>query len=302
MPLPNFIVIGASRSGTTSLHHYLGQHPQIFMCPIKEPNYFSFPGQKPPFRGRATRYVRTHSVFGHEAYRRLFDGVTDERAVGEVSPMYLYADQAPEAIRKQIPDVRLVATLRHPVERAYATFMGRTRDGMEVHDTFLEAIRGEPELWRRGRSSGALTRASFYHRNLSRYFELFESGQIRVFLFEELVADPLARVREVFEFLGVDPDFEPDVSMRYNPSGRIGNPVLRALWVRAWHARRLSRHVLPESVRDALYEKITSTVVKPPLPAAEFNEVLAMYREDIEQLQGLIDRDLTHWLTPRTEG
>lgn len=299
MTLPNFLVIGASRSGTTSLHHYLGQHPQVFMCPVKEPNYFGFPGQDPGFRGRGTRSFRRHSVLDHDAYRRLFDGVDGEPAIGEVSPLYLHADHAAAHIRQQIPDARLIAILRHPVERAYATYIGRCRDGFETAPSILDAIRDEPRRLREKRTVGGLIHKGYYHRHLQRYFDRFDRDQLRVYLFEDLLDDPRALLRDIFRFLGVDPDFEPDLSTQHNPSGSIRNPLLRALWKRCWYVRAVTPYVLPRTLRDHLYRLVTHDVVKPSLPAGVYNDLVEMFRDDILKLQDLLGRDLSHWLAHR---
>src|SRR5512142_2021892 len=102
MTLPNFLIIGASRSGTTSLFEYLRQHPEIYMSPVKEPMYYWEEGRGQYDYGVSTR----------EAYERLFDGVTNERAIGEASPQYLRSPTAPARIAADLPDVRLIATLR----------------------------------------------------------------------------------------------------------------------------------------------------------------------------------------------
>jgi len=96
--LPNFFVIGAGKSGTTSLWRYLEQHPEVYMSPIKEPKFFAFEGGVPDFRGPKTPWAVTDL----EAYRALFAGVSEEKALGEASAYYLYTEEAPERIRHHV--------------------------------------------------------------------------------------------------------------------------------------------------------------------------------------------------------
>ena len=296
MTVPDLIVIGAARSGTTSLHHYLGQHPDIFMCPVKEPNYFAFAGQSPKFRGAGTRWFRRNSVHDPGKYRALFAGAHDEKIVVEVSPLYLHAAQAPARIKEEAGDARLIAVLRHPVERAYAAFMGARREGVEPCDQFLDAINDEPRRLEHSLTVGGLVRKGFYCQHLSRYYELFDHEQIRVYLYEDLVADPYGLIRDIFGFVGIDEGFVPDMSRRYNRSGTIRNSLLRAFWTGSFPLRNTIRPYVPETWRDAAYFRITKNVVKPPMPAEARDKLMEVYREDITGLAELLGRDLSHWL------
>lgn len=142
--LPTFLVIGAAKAGTTSLYHYLGQHPQVFMSPVKEPGFFALEGHPLDFRGPGDEWLRQATTTTLEAYQKLFEGVRDEPAVGEASVLYLHHHAAPEAIARYVPDVKLVAVLRDPVERAYSAFLYQTRNGREPLADFEEALRAEP--------------------------------------------------------------------------------------------------------------------------------------------------------------
>ena len=136
MTLPNFLIIGAMKSGTTSLYHYLKQHPQIYMSSIKEPNFFALEGSNLDFNGaegkeQIQRLIKRESIINIEEYRALFRRAAHETAIGEASPMYLYSPEAPYRIRYYVPEAKLITILRNPVERAYSAFLYMTRDGRE---------------------------------------------------------------------------------------------------------------------------------------------------------------------------
>src|SRR5688572_28750810 len=98
MTMPNFLIIGPAKSATTSVYHYLDQHPQIYMSPVKEPRFFAYEGEKPAFVGPGDEAFANSSITEIDAYRALFRGVTGEVAIGEASPNYLYIPKAPERI------------------------------------------------------------------------------------------------------------------------------------------------------------------------------------------------------------
>src|SRR5437867_4308222 len=120
--LPTFLVIGAARSGTTALYLYLRQHPNVFMSRDKETNFFAFEGEALDFRGPGAEFVN-NSVVTLNAYLRLFADAPENAAIGEASPLYLYSLHAAERIHARLPDVRLIAILRNPIEQAYSHYL-----------------------------------------------------------------------------------------------------------------------------------------------------------------------------------
>ncbi len=119
MPLPNFLIIGATKSGTTSLYRYIGQHPDVYMSLIKELRFFVVNGSGAQlYRGPTddSRYPVT--CLGD--YLSYFEGAAAETAIGEATPEYLVVPEDPKRIRQRIPHARLIAILRDPTERAYS--------------------------------------------------------------------------------------------------------------------------------------------------------------------------------------
>ena len=291
-------MIGAAKAGTTSLYHYLGQHPQIFMSPIKEPRFFALAGHPMDFRGPNDERIRDTSTTTLVAYQELFDGVRDEVAIGEASTIYLDSEATPAAIERGLPDVKLIAVLRDPAERAYSAFLHLRSDGSEPESDFEAALRDEPRrvaahwfhYWR-------YRERGFYHRHLKRYVDRFGPRRIRVYLYEDLERDSLAVLSDIFRFLGVDPSFRPDVTKRYNVSGEPRSPQWRNLLTRRRPVKQALKRVLPERWGHGVIDWLQLRPrPRPPLPPETRARLVAGYREDIRQLEDLIGRDLSAWL------
>lgn len=293
MTRPNFFVIGAQKAGTTSLYYYLRQHPEVFMSPVKEPHFFvAYGAKKGKFSGPSRNL--TPRITTLERYEALFGGATDEKAIGEASPTYLYVPEVAGRIKRYAPEAKLAAVLRNPAERAYSAYLHTVRSGREPL-SFAEALAEEEQRVREGwhhiyhyRNRG------FYHGQVKRYFDLFGPGQVRVHLYEDLSEDPVGVSRDLFRFLGVNDAFEPDVSIRYNPSGVPKNPAVTALIKRTRAAVPLIKHVLPFEARQRIKGRIFAE--PPPLPPELRRDLADSYREDVKQLQALLGRDLSGWL------
>jgi Sulfotransferase family len=298
MTLPNFLIIGAAKSGTTSLYQYLGQHPQIYMSPVKETNFFALDGDEPDFGGPDGDVFNRDSIYRMEDYIRLFEDRTDEIAVGEVSPRYLGEDGAASRIKRCIPDAKVIAILRNPADRAFSAFSMRKRDGWEPCATLDEAIADEPRRVEERWGSGIYLRHGFYAKLLQPYFEQFGHDQIRVYLYDDLVAAPDRLFEELFGFLGVDRRFRPATSEQLNVSGVIRNPVMRMIWTKTHPLQKAVRPILPKPARQRVSRFFIGLEKRRLLfPPDQRNRLMEHYRTDIRHLQDLIGRDLSAWLT-----
>lgn len=298
--LPTFLVIGAQRAGTTALYDHLRQHPQIFMSPVKEPHFFALEGWQPP-RGAARGARRPVTTL--EAYRELFREASDERALGEASTLYLPSPDAAQRIRHHTPDVRLVALLRDPAERAWSAFLHQVRDGREPLEDFAAALAAEPRrveagwlqthwgwLWR-------YRELGYYHRQLAAYLQVFPRAQLRIYLYEDFSASPIRLLSDLFSFLGVDEEFVPDMTVRPNPSGRWRSATAGRILRKGGPVRSVLRRALPRGARWTLRNRAYGRLLeKHPMPPEARADLQAGYRDDIRRLQDLLQRDLSSWL------
>lgn len=297
---PNFFILGAAKSGTTSLYSYLRQHPDVFMPDVKEPRYMAYADDPPPMNGPGDEDSNDEAVFTREAYEALFTPAGDEAAVGEASPNYLYSEPAPSRIHRMAPDAQLFAILRNPVERAYSHYLHLLRSGREPLDSFAAALDAEPRRRNEGWEwSWHYQAMGFYGQQLQRYLDQFPREQITIYLFEDFTDAPLEVTTDIFRRLGVNPTFEPDTTLRRRTTGvPRSNRFQQFLYNPDNPLRRLSRYVLPESVRDRWLTRLkNANLRKPPLSDEVRARLVDTYREDVQTLQSLIDRDLTHWLS-----
>lgn len=292
--LPNFLIIGAAKAGTTALHKYLEQHPQIYMTPTKETNFFAFEGEKINFQGVGDEALKEFSITDLESYQAQFAGVTTEKAIGEACPSYLYYPQAANNIKEYIPDVRLIAILRNPVDRAYANFLHTVRDDRETYRDFALALKAEDRriannwewFWH-------YVRAGFYGKQLQYYYEIFPASQIKVYLYEDLKVDAIALLQDIFRWLEVDDTFVPDMALRPNKSGMPKNKLLHQILTKPNPIKTLLKPLFSTRFRQKIQHQNLNT---PQISPEVKEQLLNIYRADILQCQDLINRDLKSWL------
>jgi len=269
--LPNFIIIGAMRSGTTSLTHYLRSHPDVFMSTPKEPHFFD------------RNYER-----GLDSYKACFSGVAGEKAIGEATQTYLYDEQAIVHMAETLPDVRLVAILRNPVDRAYSHYwQNRSLDKENLE--WMDAIDAESG---RLASGDSLTSHTFsyvdrgmYVKGLKRVCNFFPRESLHVMLFEEMRDEPVGSFNGICRFLGVDDVFvPPDLGIAVNPYVSF----------RSLAARRISKQ-MPSALRRVVGKVNVRQDSYPPMADHERARLLDVFREPNRELAEWWGRDLSIW-------
>jgi hypothetical protein len=292
MTMPNFFIVGAQKSGTTSLYYYLQQHPQIYMSRIKEPDFFSSrDDEQYPDEPDADRPTLVNDI---DTYRSLFRDVSGETAIGEASTSYLCVPSAPERIRCHVPDARLIVILRDPAERTYSSFLHSLRWGYETQRDFAQALQREKSAVDEGGLLASYKQRGFYYPQVKRYFDTFGRDKVQVYLFEDLNADPDNVLRDVFEFLGVDTTFTPNTSLKHNIGGIPRNEPLHRSVVWLWQNMPAVGALFPSGFRRVVKGRLLAET--PSLLPEVRRRLVEEYREDILNLQDLIQRDLSRWL------
>lgn len=284
------------KAATTSLYTYLMQHPDIFMPKVKEPMFFNNYQQDNKYVVKGAKGKKITTL---KEYKSLFDEVKKEAAIGEASPSYIYNKKAAELIKEVVPDTKIIAALRQPVERAYSNFLHAKRAGREPENHFAITLELEEERINKNWSPLYHYKSQgFYFKQLQRYFYLFPKENIKIILFEDIVKNPEQVAKEIFEFLQVDTDFTVDTSKKANVSGKpkgiLGWLLMQLRYYRLLPNIHLSKY-LPQPVMDLLFKSIYE---KPEKLDEQLKRELTekYYKEDLLQLEKLIEKDLSHWL------
>ncbi len=301
---PNFLIIGAGKSGTTSLYNYLKQHPEVYMSPVKEPDFFAVMGQKPVSKEDDPYefYNYPWAVYTLEEYKKLFEGVTHEKAVGESSTMYLYKPNTHLRIKQYVPHAKMIAIFRNPAERLWSRWLHLAREDRLPTPNFEDVFDKGTIWWKRD----DLVQEGFYYTHLKKYFDIFPREQFKIILYDELRKNQEQIIKELYEFLEIDPDFKPRTDVQYNVSGFVKNK---------WKDKIIGQQSIIrkaiESLSPGLVDKMRNSVtmqkwvtsmraknlVRPKLDPEIKNRLInEIYKDEILKLQDLIQKDLTHWL------
>ncbi len=303
MALPNFLVIGAAKAGTNALYHYLRQHPQVYMSPWKEPKFFAFESaDELRFRAAGGREAAVNStvILDRAEYEELFAGAQGEVALGEASPQYLYARKAPGRIAAHVPEMKLVAVLRNPVDRAFSSYQHLVRDGLEPLD-FGAALDAEPaRIAENYAFIYRYTDLGFYTRQLDRYAALFPPDQLLVLVYDDLRRDPEETCRTVFAFLGVDESFRPALTEPHNVSGLPRSRLVHTLLNPSARMKRRLWQRTPSALKEPLLGAHTRLVnrnlERQSIPGAERARLQRVFEGEVAELEERLGRDLSHWL------
>lgn len=303
MTLPNFLLLGAAKSGTSSVWNYLKQHPQIFMSNPKEPNFFVFEGTKlPPFSGPAPSEVLYQRLYQNtitdwESYQALFDGVSDEIAIGEASVRYLYFPQAPEKIKKYIPDVKMIVMLRNPVDRLYSHYVMNIRHLLEPLP-LEEALKQEEERIQNNWGwDWHYTRVGMYAQQIERYLNYFQPEQLKILFYDDFRQDPLGVMKDIYHYLGVNDSFVPNIERQKNQGYWPKNKSIHQFLYTSNNLKYFLEKILPRPA----YQKLIQTLKKwnsgaiPPLPSTLRKSLNDVFKEDIGGLQEIVKKEL-YWL------
>jgi hypothetical protein len=312
--LPNFFLVGAPKTGTTSLYHYLKQHPDIYLSAVKEPCFFASEMRPDNFSQEFATSIRLSSqnllkyldgpmsgpnpggiITDWSHYLELFKNVSTETAIGEASVCYLWSATAAGNIHARIPHAKIVVILRDPVERAFSQYLQYCASGL-----LTRGFRQHVDLCLRNNAPvfGLLRpflEYGLYYEQVKLYFDLFPRAHVRIYLYEEAWRSPEWLLKDLFGFLGVDPRVEVDTSrrdlQRQAPKAMSMQYLLRKSGLIPGVKR-----LLPVSFRGrcraALFKQKGSLQLDPK----DRQYTLDYYRADIQKLSSLLDRDLRAWL------
>lgn len=284
--MTDFIIVGAAKAATTSLHHYLQQHPDIVMSKDRWTRFFHIDAGIPNFDALEKRYgsalraesekrfrMMCHSKIPHtfEEYCQQWPAHLEGKLLGESSPTYLYHHRAHERIKARFPHVKLIVILRQPADRAYSHFIMDVRTGWIKDRRFVDALNREPidasNFWWGTRQ---YFRQSIYAPRIAHLYKCFGREQIKIMLYDDITTQPAMFFSELFQFIDADANCSIDTSVRYNegvlekPFGNKDDPIAR---------------FRPPPIDFSLRKTLTQR-----------------YAADIREVETLTGKDLTGWL------
>lgn len=317
MRKPNFFVVGAAKSGTTALAHYLAQHPDVYVSPVKEPHHYAtdlgvrldpFLARHPEIylpRGTTDTWSAAMAMVDPElppteqGYASLFAAAGAQHAVGEASTTYLVSRTAAAEIAARHPEARIVVILRNPVDMLHSLHAMLRQGVLEPIWDFADAWRAsadrldpEPQglrVWLQYR------RVAAFGEQLERYLAVLPREQVLVLWHDDLRTDPLGTTARALQHLGVEGHFEPTLE-RANPNRRA-----RSVWLnrRLAHPpgalRAIADRPLVERLRVEAMRRNLRIVPRDPIDPMIADEVLVHYEDDIRHVERLTGRDLSSW-------
>ncbi|MCW2877163.1 MAG: putative deacetylase sulfotransferase [Sphaerisporangium sp.] len=304
MPLPDFLVIGAPKTGSTALHAALARHPALFMSAVKEPKFFLTEGPPPARGGPGDAQTFREHVWHRPDYEALFAPAPAGTLKGESTPFYLYDRKAQRRIHALIPQAKLIVILRDPVERAHSNWTHLWSAGLEPVGDVLRACAEEDRRVAAGWS------AFWHYVGLGRYgeqlehlFELFPKDNVLLFRYRELVDDPVATLDRICGFLGVERGVitevprenvtaHPDPTLRHRALSR----VLRAGVTVGRHLPGPLAARLTEPLEVALQDRGRP---RRPLSWDERQALIPRFEDDIALLERVTGEEFGDWLGPR---
>ncbi len=304
MALPDFLVAGVPKAGTTALHAALSRHPGLYMSPIKEPKFFLTDGPPPAKGGPGDALTYREHVWRRDRYEALFDAAPPGALRGESTPLYLYDRAALRRIRGLIPAAKLIVVLRDPVERAHSNWTHLWSAGLEPVGDFVRACAAEERRIAAGWASfWHYTRLGRYGEQLDYAFSLFAREQVLVLRYRQLVDEPAAALDRICAFLGVRAGVLGEIP-RENVTAHPERTLAHRAVSLAMRAGDTAGRLLPGNVASAATHRLErflqrSRRERQPLGWEQRQALLPKFEDDIKLLEKVLGEDFGDWLAPR---
>ncbi len=292
---PAFFIVGAPRCGTTALSQFLNQHPDVYLSYVKEPHYF----------GSDLKMRR--GFRSEKEYLELFEEAHHNQLCGEASTWYLYSKLAAQEIHAFNPDAKIIIMLRNPIDMIYSWYRHALLWGEETIENFRDALMAEEDR-RQGKRIPKntpthkllYTEIPRYTEQVQRYYDVFDPGNVNVIIYDDFKANQLLIVKDIFAFLGVAPDFTPEI-MVVNADGHVKSKALRRLTENQPEVvRKVVRNLIPRKlrtqIRHSIRQKNTEPSERDPLDPELRHYLINEFADGITTLSSLLDYDLSHWM------
>ena len=275
----NTFIVGAPKAGTSSLHFYLNQHPEICMSSVKEPNFFSA-------KEVENLYYNSQIVSSTKDYNSLFE--SDVKIKGESSVSYLYYKEVAKRIYEYNAKAKIIIMLRKPVERLFSHYLMDKRLGIcsvslqEIYDNRVVHSLFFQQFFSLGN----------YSEQIKKYQEFFDTSQVLILFYDDLKSDTASEIDKVFSFLGVE---KKEVDLQVKNQMLVTNNLLFSALYKYRFVRKFLRFVFPSSLVKVIIKTFFNSKNKDKLSLSELKMISNYYEDEISNLEVLINKDLSAW-------
>ncbi|MBS3738592.1 MAG: sulfotransferase [Psychroflexus sp.] len=299
MKRPNFVIVGFPKCGTTSLHYYLDNHPEIFMPKQKELHYFTAKILTSQNKGPGDNIVNQFHINSFQAYKQHFKKAQKKhKAIGDASPSYInYPETIPDIKEKLGADIKIIIVLRDPIRRAFSNYLHLVRENREKL-SFFEALKAEEQRMKMGYSDFWYYKwNSLYAKKIEIFKKAFD--EVYVMTNENLKQNPLESIQNLYKFLGVDATYKPqNLSKQYNPGGLYKQNLVTKLIFRQSGFRRFLKRYMPitpqmKSMKQGILKQFEKP--KPEIDKQSEDFLVEYFKDDVKLLKSLIGLNIESW-------
>ena len=276
-------IVGAPKAGTTSLHHYLNEHPDVLMSEEKEPDYFS--NKELSDQGL---YYGTSQIDNEEKYHNLFKNKKNEQILGEASVSYLFYPEVPQRIKNYNPEAKIIIMLRNPVDRAFSHYLMDYRLGL-TSESFDDIFKKKSEL-----KFQQYFVLGNYSSQIINYFNVFGKENIHIILYSDFKKNTPLELEKVFDFLSLNTNYSIDFNKVHNSFSMPKNNIVRKIYSIIW-LRKVLVTLVPFSFISLIKSILFNKENKPKLSVEVRNSVSLYFEKDIEILEKLLSINLEKW-------
>ena len=283
----DFFIVGAPKAGTTSLYHYLNEHPEIVMSRQKETDYFSDEDLQ-----KQGLYYGKNRINTLEKYHSLFQNV-DQKKIGEASVSYLFYEDVPQKIKAYNSNSKIIIMLRNPVDRAFSHFLMDYRLGL-ISKSFESVLENEKKDIKASLFYQQYIELGQYFGQVKRYIEKFGKENVTIIFYYDFKNHVVKEVQKVYEFLEVDSKYRAKIENKHNTYSMPKNNWIRLIYSFVSFRKILNR-ILPKRKVRKIKEKLFIKSKKPKLSDVLRARLINLYAHDIKQLEELLSVDLSQW-------
>lgn len=291
----DFFVVGAARSGTTSIYNYLSLHPKIYLPNVKECNFFSdvesmdYEAYEPI---DLDKQYHMKIIKSQEVYDTLYENAPEDALKGEVSPSYLWDKNTAEKIYQHNPNAKIIISLRNPIKRAFSHYLMHFNTGYEKQKTFEKAIDARKvEIWGGG---NMYLEMGLYFEQVSNYLKYFGKENVKILIYEDWILDTENYVNDIYKFLNITSFSIDRIDKKHNETFVLKN-ISVINFLRRKGIKKVLSKFFPEELRDKMKKRFFSdaTAEQESLQQTTYENLVNYYKTDITKLEELLDHPLS---------